>query len=272
MTESALRSALFVDVDNVYLGLQDREAARQFASDPDRWVRWLAGGAGQPGAGGRRFLLKVAYLSPERFSAFREPFVRAGFRVVDCPTGSGRNSADIHLVIDALDAVAAPTRYDEFVIASADSDFAPLLHRLRAHDRRTTVLRGGPAAPAYTSLCDCVLAPEELAAVLLDADGGGARPRRVPAQRGDTPPGLADAVAAVRSLVEASVVPVAGGRAAQAALAACPSLAPRWVGTGSFGGFVAEHLPALRWTSQPTHGYLYDPARQRLSVLPLRAR
>lgn len=92
---------------------------------------------------------------------------------------------------------------------------------------------------------------------LFVASGRHSRP--VPVQRQQSPAGLADAVTAVRVLVPASIVPVHGGKAANVAMAACPGLAPGWVGTGSFGGFVAEHLPALRWTGRPTHGYLYEP-------------
>jgi hypothetical protein len=264
-----MRSALFVDFDNVYTALGGAtRAGRLFAEHPGRWVERLERG-GSPSGRSRRFLVKVCYLSPGR-SEFRRAFVESGFRVVDCPrlTSSDKNSADIQLVMDALDALAADTRYDEFVIASADADFAPLLHRLRAHDRRTTVFRGGPAAPAYLALCDSVLTPEDLLSALAapadtaTAQAGRRRPA-VPAQRGPAPGDVAGAVRAIRQLVSASPVPVPGSKAAQAARDACPELGTGWLGTGSFGGFVAEHLPGLRWTSQPAHGQLYDPARGR---------
>ena len=85
--------------------------------------------------------------------------------------------------------------------------------------------------------------------------------------RRQAPEGVADAVTAVRALVAASPVPVSGGKAANVARDAGPGIAPGWVGTGSFGGFLAEHLPALRWTSQPGHGYLYDPKQHSATAI-----
>ena len=69
------------------------------------------------------------------FSKFRPYFTDAGFAVVDCPRLSHtKNRADIRLVIDAVEALRADIRYDEFVIASGDSDMTPLIVRLRASD------------------------------------------------------------------------------------------------------------------------------------------
>lgn len=118
------RSVLFVDFDNVYSGLVsiDPAAAAAFATDPSTWVDWLAAGSDQDGAFERRFLMRNCYLNPVEHSKFRVFFTRAGFRVVDCPplTNQGKNSADIHMVLDVVDAMAHPAEYDEFVIASAD--------------------------------------------------------------------------------------------------------------------------------------------------------
>lgn len=104
------------------------------------------------------------------FSAFRPYLVRAGFEVVDCPplTRGGKNAADIRIVLDVMDAMAHPTHYREFVIASGDSDFTPLLHRLRAHNRRTTIVASTRLSPAYTALADIVIEAHDLLAVLED--------------------------------------------------------------------------------------------------------
>lgn len=172
--DSATKTALFVDFENVFSGFTDREAAKAFATEPARWVKWLEQGGDRSGGPGRRFLIKVCYLNPQQAGDYRKHFVSSGFRVVDCPTltGGGKNSADIHLVIDALDALASSTRYDEFVIASADADFTPLLHRLRANDRRTTVLRAGKASASYLAVCDRVIQPTAFAAAALGARRG----------------------------------------------------------------------------------------------------
>lgn len=81
------RSALFVDFDNIYLGLLDTDAAaaRAFAESPDRWVEALTAGEEDASQFRRRWLVRVCYLNPVRFGAFRPFFTRSGFRVVDCP-------------------------------------------------------------------------------------------------------------------------------------------------------------------------------------------
>src|SRR5262249_41752584 len=90
---------------------------------------------------------------------YRAYFTRCAFSVVDCPpmTGYGKNSTDIHMVMDILDALKHETRFDEFIILSGDSDFTPVLLRLRMHDRRTVILTSGPVAQAYKAAADLVV-------------------------------------------------------------------------------------------------------------------
>jgi len=162
-----LRSALFVDFDNVYIGLArlDPAAAEAFATDPGHWLSELGQGSDVDGDLTRRFLVRACYLNPSVYSRFRPNFTRAGFQVVDCPslTQQGKSSADINLVLDAVDALAATTRYDEFVIVSADADFTPLAQRCRADDRRVTIITASPAASAYRSVADTVIGADALA-------------------------------------------------------------------------------------------------------------
>ncbi|WP_448059675.1 NYN domain-containing protein [Cellulomonas hominis] len=162
-----LRCALFVDFDNVYIGLRrlDPDAAEAFATDPGHWLEELETGTDPDGEFSRRFLIRACYLNPSVFSRYRPNFTRAGFQVVDCPslTQQGKSSADINLVLDAVDALAAPTRYEEFVIVSADADFTPLALRCRAADRRVTIITAGPAASAYRAVADTVLTADDLA-------------------------------------------------------------------------------------------------------------
>ncbi|MBD3160911.1 MAG: NYN domain-containing protein, partial [Candidatus Latescibacteria bacterium] len=190
-----LRSALFVDFDNIFLGLlqQDEAAAAEFAGQPSRWVRWMEHEMERPSASGggfenRRLLMRRCYLNPQKFGSFRASFTRAGFEVVDCPqlTRQAKNSADIRIAMDVLDALEHRTRFDEFIILSSDSDFTPVLLRLRAFDRRTTVLTVGNVAGAYRSACDLTIESEDFlekalsrpdAAKLTDPPG---REQRVP--------------------------------------------------------------------------------------------
>ncbi|GII99714.1 NYN domain-containing protein [Sediminihabitans luteus] len=176
-TESTrnLRAAMFVDFDNVYIGLRrlDPAAAEAFATDPGHWLAELETGTDADGDFTRRFLVRSCYLNPSVFSQFRPNFTRAGFQVVDCPslTQQGKSSADINLVLDAVDALAADTRYEEFVIVSADADFTPLLQRCRADDRRVTIITASPAASAYRAVADTVITADDLAELVTGTAG-----------------------------------------------------------------------------------------------------
>ncbi len=171
MTEQKrLKSALFVDFDNIYLGLRqlDEDAAEQFASNPAHWLKWLE--EGMPGMNGpegfqqqqRDILIRQCYLNPRGFQQYRPYFTRSAFSVVDCPslTSQGKNSADIYMVMDILDTLIHPTHFDEFIILSGDSDFMPVMLRLREYDRRTTILSAGPAAAAFIAAADLIISED----------------------------------------------------------------------------------------------------------------
>ena len=158
-----VRTALFIDFDNIYLGLQreDPAAADQFATDPTRWLLWLQDKLPhQDGeARTRKILFRRCYLNPSQFGRFRPYFTRAAFEVVDCPplTSGGKTSADIHMVMDILDTLGHATRFDEFILLSGDADFTPVLLRLSKHDRRSAILAVGPASVAYKAACDLLI-------------------------------------------------------------------------------------------------------------------
>jgi len=174
-TPRRLRTAMFVDFDNVYIGLRrlDPDAAEAFATDPGHWLSELESGTDADGDFTRRFLVRACYLNPSVFSRYRPNFTRAGFQVVDCPslTQQGKSSADINLVLDAVD-VGADTRYDEFVNVSADADFTPLVQRCRAADRRVTIITASPAASAYRAVADTVITADDLAELVTAGQGG----------------------------------------------------------------------------------------------------
>jgi hypothetical protein len=159
-----VRTALFVDFDNIYLGLQreDPTAAEQFATDPTRWLLWLQDHLPHEHEDDdrkRKVLFRRCYLNPSQFGRFRPYFTRSAFEVVDCPplTSGGKTSADIHMVMDILDTLSHPTRFDEFIILSGDADFTPVLLRLSKHDRRSAILAVGPASVAYKAACDLLI-------------------------------------------------------------------------------------------------------------------
>ena len=140
------RSAMFIDFDNFFSGLlsSDPKAALELAERPSAWIHRLAT---HDAHDVRRWLVLRCYMNPsgniahplrpgERlyFSKFRPFFTQAGVEVVDCPslTREAKNGADIRIVIDVMTALQHDTCYDEFVLASSDADFTPLLQVLRS--------------------------------------------------------------------------------------------------------------------------------------------
>lgn len=128
-----MKSALFVDFDNVYSGLRklDPSVAQHFAQKPQRWMNWLVDSLQlpdpAPAGARRRVLVRRCYLNPQVYQRFRPPFNLAGFEIIDCPalTSEGKTSTDIHMVLDIIDLLQHETRYDEFIVFSADADFTP---------------------------------------------------------------------------------------------------------------------------------------------------
>jgi hypothetical protein len=170
-----ITSALFVDFDNVFIGLRrlGEDVATEWGTDPGAWLKRLERGEDDDGPFTRRLLVRNCYLNPSAFADYRAPFTRAGFRVVDCPslTQQGKSAADVNLVLDVLDVLQGPLHYDEFFLMSADADFTPLAIRCREADRRVTIAAAGPAAAAYRAVADEVLLAEDLAGELDDGEG-----------------------------------------------------------------------------------------------------
>ena len=278
--ERRLRSALFLDFDNVYLGLRrlDPEAAEAFAADPGPWMDDLAAGADEDGAFTRRFLIRACYLNPSAFAHFRAGFTRAGFQVVDCPslTQQGKSSADINLVLDAVDALDSSTRYDEFVIMSADADFTPLALRLRAADRRVTIVTTGPTASAYRSVADTVVTADDFAEMVLpyeaedEADTAAAAGATGPAHERTT--AVSPARDAVIRLVRGAGSILRASAVATAAQKADPSLtSSRWDEAGGFFAWLARDVPEVASASRPDPGHVWDPQRFSEADLPATA-
>ncbi|MFC7540642.1 NYN domain-containing protein [Siccirubricoccus deserti] len=211
------RAALYLDFDNVFSTLAglDEAVAWHFASDPGRWLAALAAGLG--GDRPRRLLVRRCYLNPAGwtepepggplaswlgqprlyFSRFRADFTRAGFEVVDCPRLARlKNGADIQMALDIADALHHPTRFEEFLILSGDSDFTPLLHRLRAHDRLSLLAAQGVSAQALRAAADAVIPLVDLAETALPEDRAApAEPPKLEAGAAAPPPDPAEPAA-----------------------------------------------------------------------------
>jgi uncharacterized LabA/DUF88 family protein len=82
-------------------------------------------------------VVKKAYCDWDRYKEFKAPMHAASFELIEIPhlRQSGKNSADIRMVVDALDLCYTKAHVDTFVIVSGDSDFSPLVSKLRENDK-----------------------------------------------------------------------------------------------------------------------------------------
>src|SRR6201747_613249 len=114
--------ALFCDFENVALGVRDANYDK-FDIKPVRERLLLKGS----------IVVKKAYCDWERYKGFKATMHEANFELIEIPhvRQSGKNSADIRLVVDALDLCYTKAHVNTFVIISGDSDFSPLVSKLR---------------------------------------------------------------------------------------------------------------------------------------------
>jgi len=118
--------ALFCDFENVALGVRD---AKYAAFDIGKVLeRLLLKG---------NIVVKKAYCDWERYKEFKAAMHEATFELIEIPhiRQSGKNSADIRMVVDALDLCYTKSHVDTFVIISGDSDFSPLVSKLRENNK-----------------------------------------------------------------------------------------------------------------------------------------
>jgi uncharacterized protein (TIGR00288 family) len=118
--------AVFCDFENLALGV--REAKYDKFDMKKVLERLLVKGS---------IVVKKAYCDWERYKEFKAPMHEAAFEMIEIPhvRQSGKNSADIRLVVDALDLCYTKSHVDTFVILSGDSDFSPLVSKLRENNK-----------------------------------------------------------------------------------------------------------------------------------------
>jgi hypothetical protein len=118
--------ALFCDFENIALGVRD---ANYEKFDIGKVLeRLLLKGS---------IVVKKAYCDWDRYKAFKAPMHEASFELIEIPhvRQSGKNSADIRMVVDALDLCYTKAHVQTFVIISGDSDFSPLVSKLRENNK-----------------------------------------------------------------------------------------------------------------------------------------
>ena len=119
--------ALFCDFENVALGVRDAKYEK-FDIKPVLERLLLKGS----------IVVKKAYCDWERYKGFKATMHEANFELIEIPhvRQSGKNSADIRLVVDALDLCYTKSHVNTFVIISGDSDFSPLVSKLRENAKQ----------------------------------------------------------------------------------------------------------------------------------------
>ncbi len=118
--------ALFIDFENIARGVKEA----QYKAFEIKLVleRLLEKG---------KIISRRAYADWNRFTEYKRPFHEWAIELIDVPQSrySGKNSADIRMVVDALDLAYGKTHIDSFALVSGDSDFSPLVSKLRENDR-----------------------------------------------------------------------------------------------------------------------------------------
>ena len=264
-------SAIFVDYDNIYLSLKRKndEAAKRFAKDAGLWLKAIETGElvtatndlFEPAK--RRIVMSRCYGNPvprrnqadnstdmSSFPFVRHHFLRGGFEIIDCPplTAQLKNSSDIRMVMDVRDSLTHDTYFDEFVILSGDADFTPVLHRLRAHARRTVIFANDHTAAPYTAISDGEVRESDLLKLLLDgkitttvgtAPAIAVSSASIDAIRDEI---ILDVVANVRATSSPLPLEVLADRAMRA-LGHDKTIGTNWAGAGNFRELLARALP-----------------------------
>lgn len=144
--ESDATMAVFLDLENIAIGAREAQFP---AFDIGKVIeRLLLKG---------HIVVKKAYCDFERYKEFKRGLHEAAFELIEIPhvRQSGKNSADIRMVVDALDLCYTKQHVDTFAIISGDSDFSPLVSKLRENNK--TVIGAGvkkSTSDLFISNCD----------------------------------------------------------------------------------------------------------------------
>jgi len=178
--------ALFCDFENVAIGVRDAKYA-QF--DMDKVLeRLLLKGS---------IVVKKAYCDWERYKEFKGGMHEAAFELIEIPhvRMSGKNSADIRMVVDALDLCYTKAHVDTFVIISGDSDFSPLVSKLRENNKLVIgVGVRNSTSDLLIANCDEFIFYDDLVRQKEDRKRSAKKPAKAPAAkpRGRTKAGSAE--------------------------------------------------------------------------------
>jgi uncharacterized protein (TIGR00288 family) len=145
---------VFVDLENLAMGFQN---SRKTRFDIQKVLERLV----EKG----KLIVKKAYADWGRYQAYTAPFHEAAIELIEIPKRSqtGKNSADIRLVVDAMDLAWSKPHVDTFVIVSGDSDFSPLVSKLKENGKHVIGLgMKGSTSELLRDNCDEFIYYEDL--------------------------------------------------------------------------------------------------------------
>jgi uncharacterized protein (TIGR00288 family) len=153
-TDRERNLAVFVDLENLAMGFQNQRKAKfEILKVLERLV--------EKG----KLIVKKAYADWSRYQAYTAPFHEAAIELIEIPKRSqtGKNSADIRLVVDAMDLAWSKPHVDTFVIVSGDSDFSPLVSKLKENGKHVIGLgMKGSTSELLRDNCDEFIYYEDL--------------------------------------------------------------------------------------------------------------
>jgi uncharacterized protein (TIGR00288 family) len=164
-----LQLAVFIDFENIALGLSGAEAKFDVRRVLDRLL--------EKG----KVIVKIAYADWNRFRGYTKGLHESGFELIEIPARatSGKNSADIRLVVEAMDLSFSKEHIDTFVIVSGDSDFSPLVSKLKENGKHVIGMgMRKSTSPLLANGCDEFIYYEDLER---EEEGEEAAPGAAPA-------------------------------------------------------------------------------------------
>ena len=169
--------AVFCDFENVAIGLKE-------GNYPDFKIRPVLERLLLKGS----IVVKKAYCDWDRYKEYKRDMHEAAFELIEIPhvRQSGKNSADIRMVVDALDLCYTKAHIDAFVIISGDSDFSPLISKLKENGKSVIGIGvRGSASSLLISNCDEFIFYEDL----VQPKARPARPaKKPPSEKAPVPP------------------------------------------------------------------------------------
>ena len=169
MPETERSLAVFVDFENLALGVRDKDDRIEIRRVLDRLL--------EKG----KVIVKVAYADWNRFREYTTVLHEHGIELIEIPrrAQTGKNSADIRLCVDAMDLSWSKEHIDTFVIVSGDSDFSPLVAKLKENGKGVIGLgMKASTSPLLANGCDEFIYYEDLEAEHTNGvSEGGKAPR-----------------------------------------------------------------------------------------------